>query len=127
MTLQFFRRHKKWFLGLMAAAVFAMVTFGALAYAGDAWSRLVASVTGKKPNDPDVYMVFGEGVSRSEVWQARENLEACFKFGEVAGMYAQQMRRAKNFDQKVSLLMRHITPLPGQYNLAKTEADKRKI
>ena len=80
MALSFFRKHRKYFIVLMAAAVFAMVTWGALSKGPDAWVVLKTWITGENPRNPTVLRVYGEPVTRSEWWTARINLEAGAKF-----------------------------------------------
>jgi len=76
MALWYFRKHRKFFLVLMMLAVFAMVTWGALAKGPDAWAVIKRWVTGKDPRDPAVLRVYGEDVTYSEWWTTRANLEA---------------------------------------------------
>lgn len=90
MALQYFRRHRKYFMALMLLAVFAMVTFGALYYGPQAWDRIKYWITGKNPYDPAVLVVYGKDVTRSQWWTVRRNLEAGFKF---RGLANELMRR----------------------------------
>ena len=123
MTLQFFRRHRKAFMVLMAAAVFAMVTFSALAYAPEAWTRLKTRFTGRNPNDPEVYKIYGRPVSRSEYWTVRKNLEVAVKYQQFVAQYDQlpRIRAQKEGARKVEILDRYSSVLPGWFNLARDE------
>ena len=57
MTLQFFRKHKKWFFVLMALAVFSIVVWQSISMAPEALARIKYHMGGPNPNDPPVYMI----------------------------------------------------------------------
>jgi len=80
MALSFFRKHRKYFIVLVVAAVFTMVTWGALSKGPEAWSVIKTWITGENPRNPTVLRMYGEGVTRSEWWNTRANLERGVKF-----------------------------------------------
>lgn len=89
MALQFFRKHKKYFNILMIAAVFAMVTFGGLMYAGDAVDVFKNWMAGEDPRDPTVLLAYGQKITWSERRQVEVNCESGARFVEYVRYVSQ--------------------------------------
>jgi hypothetical protein len=102
MALQFFRKHRKWGNVLLLAAMFAMVTFGALMYAGDAWIKVKSWITGEDPNNPTVRIVHGENVP----WRERQTARVNLALGLDLARYGQAMLQQRGmFQQGYTILM----------------------
>jgi len=78
MTLRFFRKHKKWGRVLLLGAVFAMVTFGSLAYA----PRLLEQMKRRAQAEEARFELknYGKEVSRIEAWEIQQNLRRMARF-----------------------------------------------
>lgn len=97
MALQFFRKHRKWGNVLLLAAMFAMVTFGALMYAGRAWTTAQGWITGENPNNPTVLIANGEKV----FWRERERVRGNLILGAGLWQYGQMKYRQGRFQGRV--------------------------
>jgi len=127
MTLQFFRRHKKWFFVLMALAVFSIVVWQSISMLPEAWARLQMHFGGRRPNDPDVFVVHGKPVSRYEALMARANLEAGERYGEMFRAYAQLARTQgiPDADRKLAVLGEYTSVMSVRYLMAKSDEKER--
>ena len=125
MTLQFFRKHKKWFFVLMGLAVFAIVVWQIVMEIPAAVERL--RFGRRRPNDPDVFIVYGRPISRYDAQMVLHNLEAAVRYGELVSAYSKAVRGKPGGDKKVEVLRQHSSIMPPRYYMANSDEERQKV
>ncbi|MBN2581588.1 MAG: hypothetical protein JXL80_00865 [Planctomycetes bacterium] len=124
MTLKFFRKHKKYGNILLLGALFAMVTFGALAYLPDLLQRMEHKAESEKP----VYELknYHLNVSAREDWDIKANLRGT---GQLQALLVQALQPNHPLSRELSpaqlqVLFRYQSPMPNKFLQAGGAAER---